>query len=57
MLLDDKTRNSAEYREFWDGLNRGENQSGEFKRVAKGGKEVLAAGFLQSYLGLEWQTV
>ena len=28
------------YREFWDALNRGEYQSGEYKRVAKGGKEI-----------------
>src|SRR5207253_9118444 len=32
--------NSGEYREFWAKLNRGEYQAGEFKRVARGGKEV-----------------
>ena len=31
---------SPEYRKFWEDLNRGEAQSGEFKRIGKGGKEV-----------------
>jgi methyl-accepting chemotaxis protein len=33
-------RDSAGYREFWAKLNRGEFQSGEYKRVGKGAKEV-----------------
>jgi methyl-accepting chemotaxis protein len=33
-------RDSAAYREFWAALNRGEFQSGEFKRLGKGGKEI-----------------
>ncbi len=40
MFCDDALRNSTEYREFWDSLNRGEYQSGEYKRLGKGGKEV-----------------
>ncbi|WP_340289814.1 PAS domain S-box protein [Aquipuribacter hungaricus] len=31
---------SADYREFWDDLSRGEFLSGEFRRVAKDGREV-----------------
>ncbi|SMF08126.1 methyl-accepting chemotaxis sensory transducer with Pas/Pac sensor [Pseudobacteriovorax antillogorgiicola] len=31
---------SADYRELWDTLNRGQFASGQFKRLAKGGKEV-----------------
>ncbi|ATH07341.1 chemotaxis protein [Halobacteriovorax marinus] len=31
---------SAEYAAFWDKLNRGEFDSGEYKRIAKGGREV-----------------
>jgi methyl-accepting chemotaxis protein len=31
---------SAEYRDFWKALGRGDFQSGEYKRVGKGGKEV-----------------
>ncbi|WP_407190063.1 PAS domain-containing protein [Bradyrhizobium centrosematis] len=33
-------QDSAAYRAFWDKLNRGEYQAGEFKRIGKGGKEV-----------------
>jgi methyl-accepting chemotaxis protein len=33
-------RESADYREFWAKLNRGEYQAAEYKRVGKGGKEV-----------------
>jgi methyl-accepting chemotaxis protein len=33
-------RDSAEYRKFWADLNRGEFQSGEYKRLGKGGREV-----------------
>ena len=31
---------TAEYRQFWEALGRGEYQSDEYKRVGKGGKEV-----------------
>ena len=31
---------SAEYRAFWDKLNRGEFDSGQYRRLAKGGREV-----------------
>ena len=40
MFADSAYRASPEYRKFWEDLNRGEAQSGEFKRIAKGGKEV-----------------
>jgi methyl-accepting chemotaxis protein len=32
--------NSNEYRQFWEKLNRGEFDSGEYKRIGKGGKEI-----------------
>ncbi len=32
--------NSAEYKAFWEKLNRGEFDSGEYKRLGKNGKEV-----------------
>ncbi len=35
---------SAEYREFWRKLAAGEFQSAEYKRIAKGGKEVWIQG-------------
>jgi methyl-accepting chemotaxis protein len=40
MFVDPAERDSAEYREFWSALDRGEYQAGEYKRVGKGGKDV-----------------
>ncbi len=40
MLVEPEYAQSGEYREFWARLSRGDFFSGEFKRIAKGGKEV-----------------
>jgi methyl-accepting chemotaxis protein len=40
MFMPSEDRDTAPYREFWAALNRGEFQSGEYKRVGRGGKEV-----------------
>jgi methyl-accepting chemotaxis protein len=40
MFVDATERESAAYREFWAKLKRGEFSSGEYKRIAKGGREV-----------------
>jgi methyl-accepting chemotaxis protein len=40
LLVDPTYRDSAEYRAFWATLRRGQFQSGEFKRIGKGGREV-----------------
>jgi len=40
MFVDEDYRRSAEYKEFWAKLNRGEYVADEFKRIGKGGKEV-----------------
>ncbi len=40
MFVDPELRERAEYREFWDALRRGEFQSREFPRIAKGGRAV-----------------
>jgi methyl-accepting chemotaxis protein len=40
MFVEPAYRQSAEYRMFWDKLGRGEYESGQYKRVAKGGREV-----------------
>jgi methyl-accepting chemotaxis protein len=40
MFVDDQYRTSAEYREFWAQLGRGEYVSSEFKRRGRGGKEI-----------------
>lgn len=41
MLVDDGYRGSAEYRDFWSRLNRGESLHGEFVRVSKGGRKIV----------------
>jgi len=40
MFVEPAYRDSAEYRQFWDRLRRGEYQAAQYKRVGKGGKEV-----------------
>ena len=40
MFVDSSERDGAAYREFWTGLARGEYQSGEYKRIGRGGREV-----------------
>lgn len=40
MFVDPEEANGAEYRNFWSSLSAGEFKSAEFKRVAKGGREI-----------------
>jgi methyl-accepting chemotaxis protein len=40
MFMPAEERDSPAYREFWATLNRGEFQSGEYKRIGRGGKEA-----------------
>jgi len=40
MFVDPVYGASAEYREFWAALNRGEHKVAEFKRFGKGGREI-----------------
>ena len=40
MFVAQQERDSAEYKAFWAGLNRGEFQAAEYKRIGKGGREV-----------------
>ena len=40
MFAEESYAASAEYRDFWAKLNRGEFDSGEYKRFGKGGKEI-----------------
>lgn len=44
MFCDEATGNSEAYRQFWAKLNRGEYQSGEFKRVTRSGREIWING-------------
>ncbi len=40
IFVDAEYEQSPAYKSFWDNLNRGEYQAGEFKRIGKGGNEV-----------------
>lgn len=40
MFVDPSERAGDAYREFWAGLNRGDYQAAEYKRMDKGGKDV-----------------
>jgi methyl-accepting chemotaxis protein len=40
MLVEPQCRDSEAYRHFWEGLRRGEPQSGQFKRIGKGGRVI-----------------
>jgi methyl-accepting chemotaxis protein len=40
MFVEEATRNSDGYRAFWAKLNRGEFDTGEYKRIGKNGREV-----------------
>jgi methyl-accepting chemotaxis protein len=44
LFVDPEDRAGAAYRTFWDSLGRGEYQAGEYKRIAKGGREVFIQG-------------
>jgi methyl-accepting chemotaxis protein len=51
MFVPAEVRDSAVYRDFWANLNRGAYQSGEFKRIGKGGREVWIQGSYNPVLG------
>jgi methyl-accepting chemotaxis protein len=40
MFVDPAEATGKAYAEFWEALNRGEYQAGEFKRLGKGGREI-----------------
>jgi len=40
MFVEPAYRDSRDYREFWASLNRGELQAAQYKRIAKGGREI-----------------
>jgi methyl-accepting chemotaxis protein len=60
LFVDEAFRQSAEYKEFWAGLNRGEFQSAEYKRLGKGGREVWIQASYNPILdgnGKAWKVV
>jgi len=40
LFIEPSYRETAEYRKFWQDLNDGKFQAGDFKRIGKGGKEI-----------------
>ena len=40
MFVEPHERDAPAYQEFWDNLNRGQYQAAEYKRLAKGGREI-----------------
>lgn len=52
MFVDPETSTSAEYRDFWAMLNRGEYTQAEYKRLGKGGREVWIQGSYNPILDL-----
>lgn len=40
MFVEPQYRQSAEYRMFWDRLNQGQYDAGEYKRIGKNGREI-----------------
>ncbi|MGA2246748.1 MAG: PAS domain-containing methyl-accepting chemotaxis protein [Verrucomicrobiota bacterium] len=52
MFVEPGYRESAEYQQFWRDLNAGKYQTGEFKRIGKGGKVVWISGSYNPILDL-----
>ena len=44
MFVDPKEASGAEYREFWNKLRAGQCDAGQFRRFAKGGREIWLQG-------------
>ena len=40
MFVEPAYRNSAEYKDFWKKLANGDFDAGQYKRIAKGGREI-----------------
>jgi methyl-accepting chemotaxis protein len=51
MLVEPSYRESAEYRDFWAALARGEYRAAEFKRIGKDGREVWIQATYNPILG------
>jgi methyl-accepting chemotaxis protein len=51
MFIDLATRESQEYRIFWDNLRAGKYQAAQYKRIGKGGKEVWIEASYNPVLG------
>ena len=50
-------KESVDYKQFWEKLNRGEYESAEYKRIGKGGKEVWIQASYNPILDVKWKTL
>jgi len=60
MFVEHGFKESAEYRQFWEKLRRGEYQAAQYKRIGKGGKEVwIEASYnpIMDLNGRPWKVV
>jgi methyl-accepting chemotaxis protein len=53
MFVDPAERQGNEYRQFWEKLGRGEVDAGQYKRIAKGGREIWLQASYNPILGLD----
>nr|NGX47258.1 Biofilm dispersion protein BdlA [Chlamydiota bacterium] len=44
LFVEESYKNSSDYKRFWEKLNRGEHQVGEFKMIGKNGNEIWIMG-------------
>jgi len=57
MFVDPAQRDSVEYRAFWEKLSRGEYDSGQYRRIGKGGKEVWIQASYNPILDLKGRPI
>lgn len=57
MFVDPTESESADYRDFWAKLNRGEFDSGEYKRYGKGGKEIWVQATYNPVIGFDGKPI
>ena len=55
MFVQEDDRESAEYKEFWSVLRGGHFQAAEYKRIAKGGRDVWLQATYNPVLGIDGQ--
>lgn len=56
LFVEDKERNDPRYQRFWSALASGEFHSGEFKRIAKNGREVWIQATYNPLIGADGKT-
>ncbi len=57
LFVEPEYKNSSEYQQFWQALNRGEFSSGEYKRLGKDGKEIWIQASYNPILDLNGKPV